>query len=114
MPKTSDLIRQRLHSRLGIQSQNRKDPVHLLAEINSMTSSLETLVSLARPRLIMGGIRYGSEWEHKPLMEYMQKKFNEYKKTGNFENLVDFFNFIAVEGSLKTHPKFHFEAKDRK
>ena len=31
----------------------------------------------------------------------------------NFEMLCDFANFIAIESSLKTHPKFHFKGEDR-
>ena len=62
----------------------------------------------------MGGIRHGSDWTHENLMTYMQEKFDNYKRTGNFEMLIDFFNFIPIEGELKTHPNFHFNSIDRK
>jgi hypothetical protein len=61
----------------------------------------------------MGGIRYGSRWEHEALMDYMQAKLDEYRRTGNAEMLVDLVNFCAIETRLKTHPQHHFRAKDR-
>lgn len=109
----TDLCRNNLLSRLGIDKTPRRGPVQVAQEIQRMTSKLEEIVNLARPRLIMGGIRYGSDWKHGALMDYMQSKFDAYKETGNFEMLVDFFNFIPIEGELKTHPKFHFNAIDR-
>lgn len=108
-----DLCRKNLHQRLGIEGQDKRDPAQMISEIRRMKSKLREISGLAEPRLVMGGIRYGSEWEHEPLMKYMQSKFDRYKKTGNFEMLVDLFNFIVIEGELKTHPSFHFEAVDR-
>ena len=61
----------------------------------------------------MGGIRYGSDWEHFPLMDYMQEKFDLYQETGNAEMLIDLINLAVVESKIKTHPNFHFEIKDR-
>jgi hypothetical protein len=61
----------------------------------------------------MGGMRYGGPDSHKFQMSIMQEKFNEYLKTGNYEMLVDLVNLCAVEVHYKTHPEFHFEAKDR-
>ena len=82
-------------------------------EIQGMIEALKHIMELARPRLIMGGIRYGSEWEHEPLMKYMQAKFNSYLATGNFEMLIDLVNFCAIESVLRTHPDWHFEGEDR-
>ena len=106
-------IRKNLYARLGIDTKPKRDPVAVGTEIRRMTNKLDEIVALARPRLIMGGIRYGSDWEHEDLMKYMQEKFDDYKQTGNFEMLVDFFNFISIEGELKTHPNYHFNATDR-
>lgn len=108
-----DLCRKNLHQRLGIEDQDKKDPSQMLSEIKRMKSKLIEIADLAKPRLVMGGIRYGSGWEHEPLMKYMQSKFDQYRKTGNFEMLVDLFNFVVIEGELKTHPNFHFKAEDR-
>ena len=114
MAKTvTEHIRSQLMSRLGIEDTKKRDPIAMQAEIKRMTGSLESICELCRPRLIMGGIRYGSSWKHEALIKYMQSKFDDYKKTGNFEMLVDFVNFCAIESVLKTHPEFHFEAKDR-
>lgn len=114
MTDTFSHCRATLHDRLGIEENiRRRDPLKMSAEINGMVQSLDDIRDLCRPRLIMGGIRYGSEWKHKPLMDYMQKKFDLYRATGNFEMLVDLVNFCAIEGKLKTHPDHHFEAKDR-
>lgn len=110
----TDMCRQNMYNRLGIETTMKRDPVKVGAELAGMTAKLNEIVSLAKPRLIMGGIRYSSDWQHEPLMEYMQKKFDTYKKTGNFEMLVDLFNFVVIEGQLKTHPSFHFKALDRK
>jgi len=109
-----DLCRKNLCSRLNIDTTKKRDPVKMQLEIFGMTTKLDEIIELAKPRLIMGGIRYGSEWEHVPLMKYMQEKFNQYKENGNFEFLIDFTNFIAIEGVLKTHPKHHFNPLDRK
>ena len=110
----TDLCRKNLYKRLGVDTEPKRDPTAISIEVRQMTEKLQEIVDLAKPRLVMGGIRYGSSWEHEPLMEYMQKKFDIYKKTGNFEMLVDLFNFIVIEGQLKTHPKHHFKAIDRK
>jgi hypothetical protein len=108
-----DLCRKNLYHRLGVDTTKKRDPIQMQAEIIRMTNKLNALVELARPRLIMGGIRYGSDWQHDPLMEYMQKKFDLYKETGNFEFLIDLMNFIAIEGELQTHPEYHFNPVDR-
>lgn len=104
-------IRKSLHNRLGIDDEPKKTSTHKNDAL-IMKDSLYSVVDMARPRLIMGAIRYDSNWKHTPLMNYMQKKFDIYKETGNFEMLVDLFNFIAIEHQLKTHPMFHFDAKD--
>lgn len=109
-----EAIRAVMYRRMGIDDKPKREASEVSAEIAGMTHSLDEIVKLARPRLIMGGIRYGSDWQHEPLMEYMQKKFDAYKETGNFEMLVDLVNFVAIEGKLKTHPRFHFNALDRK
>jgi len=109
-----DVCRNSLEKRLCIDSSVEvKDSLKVSAEIAHMTKALSDLVELCRPRLIMGGIRYGSSWKHDALMKYMQNKFDAYKATGNMEMLVDLTNFCAIETALKTHPNFHFEAKDR-
>lgn len=110
---TTEYIRSKMYARLGIDDKPKREASEISAEIAGMTHSLEEITRLARPRLIMGGIRYGSDWQYEPLMEYMQKKFDAYKETGNFEMLVDLLNFVAVEGRLRTHPRFHFNALDR-
>jgi hypothetical protein len=114
MPTVHDLIRSKMYSRMGIETKPKRDALSVSIEIKSMTRKLDEIIALAKPRLIMGGIRYGSNWNHEDLMSYMQEKFNEYKTTGNFEMLVDLFNFVVIEGQLKTHPKFNFTPKDRK
>ena len=105
--------RKALYDRQGIDTTEKRDPSLMQAEINRMIRKLNEVRDLAEPRLVMGGIRYGSSWTHKPLMKYMQGKFDNYVETGNFEMLVDIVNFIAIEGELKTHPKYHFKAVDR-
>lgn len=114
MKRINDLIRNALHKRLNINPHPIRNAAHLAMEIKSMTDKLDEIVSIAKPRLIMGGIRYGSNWTHEALIKYMQEKFDSYKTTGNYELLIDLFNFIAIEGELKTHPDFHFNPLDRK
>jgi len=114
MKRINDFIRDSLHQRLQINSKPIRDSNSVAIEIKSMTDKLDEIVELARPRLIMGGIRYASNWKHEDLMKYMQEKFDLYKSTGNYEMLIDFFNFIPIEGQLKTHPNFHFNSIDRK
>lgn len=114
MLSTTEHIRNGLYARLGVVDKPKRDALEVSQEIAGITKKLNEIVNLARPRLIMGGIRYGSDWQHEPLMEYMQKKFDIYKQTGNYEMLVDLLNFIVIEGQLKTHPQHHFKAIDRK
>jgi hypothetical protein len=113
MPTITSQLRSGLHARLGITTESTRDPAQMSAEIHRMQDALHRIVAIAEPRLIMGGIRYGSEWTHEALMKYMQLKFDNYKQTGNFEMLIDFLNFIPIESVLKTHPNHHFNAKDR-
>lgn len=110
----TDHIRKNLYNRLGITDQPKRDHIVMTAEIKGMTNKLEEILSLAKPRLIMGGIRYGSEWNHDSLMNYIQHKFDLYKKDGNYEYLIDVINLIIVEGKIQTHLKYHFEPEDRK
>jgi len=109
-----DKIRSGMYRRMGIDTSPKRKGVDVDIEIRQMSRKLEEIANIAKPRLIMGGIRYGSKWEHVPLMKYMQSKFDTYKKTGNFEMLIDLFNFVVIEGQLKTHPNHHFHAVDRK
>jgi len=112
----TELCRDNLYKRLGVEQtpRQRKDPQLLAAEIKAMTKKLEEMVELARPRLIMGGIRYGSAWKHEALMDYVESKLRDYRKTGNAELLVDVFNLVTVEAQLKTHPNFHYKPIDRR
>lgn len=110
----TELCRANLYKRLGISETKKRDPSQVKCEVARMTAKLAEIKSLAEPRLVMGGIRHGSDWEHEPLMKYMQKKFDDYLETGNFELLVDLFNFVVIEGELKTHPKFNYSPIDRK
>lgn len=114
MITATELCRKNLYKRMGVDTTVKRDPVKMEAEITRMTRKLDEVCQTARPRLIMGGIRYGSDWKHEPLMDYMQKKFDTFRDTGNYEMLIDLVNFVAIEGVLKTHPKSHFNAIDRK
>lgn len=107
-----ELCRKNLETRLGIDTYDNRTADQVSAEIKGITDSLTQIYNLAKPRLIMGGIRYGSNWKHKSLMNYMQKKFDIYKETGNIEMLIDLVNFCAIEMKLKTHPNYNFTPKD--
>ena len=110
----TDFIRKQLHNRLGIDDHAKRNSNEVSQEIKRMVDSLNYICELCKPRLIMGGIRYGSEWKHEAMMKYMQPKFDTFKKSGNFEMLVDLVNFCAIENVLHTHPNFHFKGEDRK
>ena len=86
----TQLCRKNLYQRLGIHEERDRPIQEIEAEISRMVNRLEKIFELAKPRLIMGGIRYGSNWKHESLMDYMQLKFSLYRQTGNFEVLVDF------------------------
>lgn len=110
-----DVCRKNLMDRLGIFEIQTLDNFAMSREIRRMLDTLHDSVDLAKPRLIMGGIRYGSNWAHDDLMDYMQLKLTTYRETGNMEMLIDLVNFCgAIEPMLKTHPKFHFIAQDRR
>ena len=98
---------------MRVNCTERRGDLEVITEVNRMFDALDEIVKLAKPRLVMGGIRYCSDWEHEALMKYMQQKLSEYISGGNSELLVDLVNFCAIEYALKTHKSFHFKAKDR-
>ena len=109
-------IRKNLHDRLGIyDDHNVVDPHKIKQEIKENTNALEYIISLAKDRLIMGGIRYGHlPKSDKYIPDYIADKFDIYKRTGNFEMLIDIVNYVALEYVLHSHPKYYFKAIDRK
>jgi len=109
----TELCRKNLLDRLNIFEKDKRSSSEVWSEISGAVSALEFIVALAKPRLIMGGIRYSSRWQHKDLMAYMEYKLSQYRKTGNFEMLIDLVNFCGLEGALKTHPNHHFTGEDR-
>ena len=110
----TQICRNNLHKRLGIVNETKRDSSAVWNEIKNMTNSLDVIYNLAKPRLIMGGIRYGGiDKDYSYVKKFTQAKLDEYHKTGNFEFLVDLVNCCAIEGVLKTHPSFHFKAEDR-
>lgn len=110
----TELCRVNLYKRLGINTTKKRDTTVMMAEIKLMQSKLDEITKLAKDRLFMGGLRYGSDWTNEALMDYMQKKFDLYQETGNLEFLVDLINLSVIESALKTNPKAHFKANDRK
>ena len=109
-----DLCRQNLLDRLNISTQDKKDSNSVSREIRKMSNALDEIVSLAKPRLIMGGIRYGSNWEYNDLLNYIQSKLLKFNKTGNVEMLIDIINLASVMYTLQLHPNHHFKEEDRK
>lgn len=49
-----DFCRKSLYNKMNIQEQDKRNHIQVQAEIKRMTNSLEKIVSLAKPRLIMG------------------------------------------------------------
>jgi hypothetical protein len=67
---------------------------------------------LMRNRLIMGALRYGSltgdklgRWNY---VQYLQTKLDDYRATGNLEDLVDIGNLALLEFTDPTHPAAHW------
>lgn len=69
-----------------------------------------------RNRLVMGAFRYGRisdnvdnnyNWVDNAIL-----RLEEYKETGNTENLIDIANYMMVEFMVGKHPKKHFYFKD--
>ena len=109
----TQLCRKNLHKRLGISDKKNRSSVSVWHEIKTMIDSLFVICELAKPRLIMGGIRYGGiDKDYQYVKRFTQNKLDLYHKTGNFEYLIDLVNCCAIEGVLKTHPDFHFKAED--
>lgn len=113
MVTVTDLIRKQMYSKRGIDETPVRKPHDVLCETARMNNKLDEVIRLARDRLTMGSIRYGSNWGHDDLMDYMQVKFDTFKDTGNYEMLIDLLNFVVIEGELKTHPKHNFSPVDR-
>lgn len=109
----TELCRNNLHNRLGIFDKDSRSDLKVLGEIRSTILKLEEVLSLCKPRLIMGGIRYGSNWKYPDLTNYIKHKLNKYIETGNYEMIIDVINLCIVEGNIKTHSNFHFKSEDR-
>jgi len=85
----------------------------------AVTEWSERFEQLMRNRLIMGAIRYGRMIVPRPKnitqyhVDFMHKRLNIYKQTGNTEMLVDIANVCLVEFELGDHPRKHFKALER-
>ena len=108
------LIRNRLLARAGL----------LLPPVTRRVSLKELQASewsadferLQRNRLIMGALRYGKLGAPgKPKYDRVasiQKRMDQYTKTGNLELLVDVANLCVCEFIEGRHPTRHFRAED--
>jgi hypothetical protein len=113
MTTITEMIRNNLYDRLDIRD-DVQDDLEVYEDAKKMIDSLNNLVKLAKPRLLVGAIRYGAnKRDYKEVMEFIDKKLKKYKDTGNSELLVDILNWCAIEFALQTHPNFHFKAEDR-
>lgn len=116
MPTITELLRDRVHNRLGINDQPVKvNQVEMDGEIRQAVNALNKIRDLAIPRLVMGYLRYGKmkDKSNDYILSRAQAKLDEFKTTGNAEMLIDLANYCAIAFEAKNHPKYHFEAKDR-
>ncbi len=69
---------------------------------------------LMRNRLLFGAYRYRLLADPKrpdyDCVASMIRRLENYKETGNLENLVDVANLCLIEFETGSHPKQHFEA----
>lgn len=85
-------------------------------EYLSNTQWNDAFAALMNNRLIMGGLRYGPNFEPgKPKydrVKSIQKRIAQYAVTGNAEHLVDVANEAMLEFTDPSNPNYHFEASD--
>lgn len=76
----------------------------------------EEFEDMMHNRMIMGAFRYGLisdnvdsnyNWVDNAIL-----RLEEYKETGNTENLIDIANYMMVEFMVGKHPQKHFYFKD--
>ena len=110
-------IRKRLLERKGLADVEPKRNMSV-QQLESQLSS--KFVELMDNRMMMGALRYGPidgaqnpGRQHGWNVQNALKRANEYLKSGNAELLVDVANFCMCEFEQQSHPKYHFEAKDR-
>ncbi len=80
------------------------------------TEWCEEFEQARRNRMIMGAFRYGlltapGKFDY-DLLAGLQKKLDDYHRTGNVEALVDAGNYLMMEFMRPSHPNSHFRAED--
>lgn len=96
----------------------KKDSEKKLPPLNELWESewSEDFIYRMHVRMILGAFRYGKLSDNKDKnynwIDNAIIRLNEYKETGNIENLIDVANFMMVASLLDKHPKKHFYFND--
>ena len=120
MSKTAtdhDAIREHALEVCGCVDAKRCSPLSVLRQ-TEWGEDIQRFVEMMRNRRIMGAFRYGMEEEpgkyNFDLVAGLQRKVDEYVRTGNSECLIDAANYCHMEFNHPTHPNAHFAPCDDK
>lgn len=61
-------------------------------------------------RLVVGHFRYGSPKVEQKYLTRLIMEIKAYKKTGNYENLLNIANYCWLESQAPENKKFHHDA----
>ena|ERR1700761_8568608 len=61
-------------------------------------------------RLIQGFFRYGRSTKEQKYMQRMTLELQAYKRTGNYEHLMNLANYALLESEAPENKKFHYNA----
>ena len=75
----------------------------------SNLDEIEFFLQAALNRLLVGGLRYGSANRRKLYMRRMGLELAAYKKTGNFENLLNLANYAYLESLTPENSRLFFD-----
>lgn len=110
----TEWIRNRLHVGAGLPPETPW-PVQMTYNEILLDEAKDGFTKLMHHRMIMGRLRYGKSKRRarfEDLKESMRRIFM-YLNEGNQEYLVDAANFLRLEFRHPTHPRAHWNAKDR-
>jgi len=110
----TEWIRNRLHVGAGLPPETPW-PVPADYKALLLDEQRDMFTVYMNHRMVMGRIRYGKS-KRRPKYKDLQeadRRIMLYHGTGNLECLVDAANFLRLEFRHPTHPRAHWNAKDR-
>lgn len=111
MRTVHDVIRESIINRLDL-----KDKLSYEQSLKNIESFISEPLVIGISCLMIGQERYGKlsldREEKYDYVEFIEKRFNLFKETGNREWLIDVMNGAILEYQFRSHPNSHMEHHD--